>query len=86
VTLDADKLGIELLYLPPYSPNLNLIERLWGHVKRESLYCRYYETFAEFTKAIEDCLERVNGVDKNRIASLLTLKFQLFKKEVNLAA
>ena len=82
----ASDLGIELLYLPPYSPNLNLIERLWGYVKRECLYCQHYATFAEFTKAIQGCLERVNGVDKNRIASLLTLKFQLFKKEVNLAA
>ena len=30
----ANSLGIELLYLPPYSPNLNLIERLWKFVKK----------------------------------------------------
>jgi transposase len=30
----ATELGIELLFLPPYSPNLNLIERLWKFVKK----------------------------------------------------
>ena len=35
----ADTLGIELLYLPAYSPNLNLIERLWKFVKKQCLYC-----------------------------------------------
>jgi transposase len=38
----AESLGIELLYLPSYSPNLNLIERLWRFVKRQTLYGRYY--------------------------------------------
>jgi transposase len=36
----AASLGIELLFLPSYSPNLNLIERLWRFLKRESLYGR----------------------------------------------
>jgi len=86
VFLLAKELQIELLYLPPYSPNLNLIERLWGYVKREALYCQYYSTFADFVKSIESCLEKINGVDKKRMVSLLTWKFQVFKKEVNLAA
>ena len=37
----AEELGIELLYLPPYSPNLNLIERLWKFVKKKCLYAKY---------------------------------------------
>jgi len=37
----ARDLKIELLYLPPYSPNLNLIERLWKFVKKKSLYSIY---------------------------------------------
>jgi transposase len=82
----ANDLKIELLYLPPYSPNLNLIERLWGYVKREVLYCQYYSTFAEFVTAIEQCLEKINGVNKGRMTSLLIWKFQVFRKEVNLAA
>jgi transposase len=38
---------IELIFLPPYAPNLNLIERFWKFFKKTVLYGRYYETFAE---------------------------------------
>ena len=47
----ATTLGIHLLYLPSYSPNLNLIERLWRFIKREALYGRYHEKFADFQAA-----------------------------------
>ena len=36
----ARSLKIELLFLPSYSPNLNLIERLWKFVKKECLACK----------------------------------------------
>ena len=75
----AAELGIELLFLPPYSPNLNLIERLWKFVKKECLYSEYYETFAEFQKAIMDCLAETQGKHKQKLASLLTLNFQMFE-------
>lgn len=39
----AAELDITLLFLPPYSPNLNLIERLWKFVKKRALNNRYYE-------------------------------------------
>jgi len=38
----AKEHGIELHFLPPYSPNLNLIERLWKFIKKKCLYCKYY--------------------------------------------
>ena len=38
----------DLLYLPAYSPNLNLIERLWKFVKKKCLYSIYYENFDLF--------------------------------------
>ncbi len=82
----AARLGIELLYLPSYSPNLNLIERLWKFVKKEVLLCRYYEDFARFQDAIVGCLEGVQGKHKAAIASLLTLNFQTFDDPQILAA
>lgn len=42
---------IKLIYLPPYSPNLNLIERYWKFFKKKVLNNRYYETFEEFKQA-----------------------------------
>jgi len=76
----AEQLKIELLYLPAYSPNLNLIERLWKFVKKKCLYSRYYENFDLFSGAIRQCLSKV-GTDEYRVElqTLLTLKFQTFK-------
>jgi transposase len=75
----AALLGIEILFLPAYSPNLNLIERLWKFVKKKCLYSRYYATFSLFSTAISECLEQVGQGDyKSELKSLLTLKFQTF--------
>jgi transposase len=82
----ATQLGIELLYLPSYSPNLNLIERLWKFVKKDVLLCRYDEDFARFQDAIVGCLEGVQGKHRAAIASLLTLNFQTFDDPRILAA
>jgi transposase len=54
----ALSLGIELLFLPTYSPNLNRIERLWRFVKKQGLYSIYYNDFAVFKQAISACLDR----------------------------
>lgn len=74
----AKQLDIELLYLPPYSPNLNLIERLWKFVKKDCLYSRYYPDFDSFTAAIVDCLNKTQTQHKHELDSLLSLKFQVF--------
>ena len=42
---------IKLIFLPPYSPNLNLIERYWKFFKKKVLNNRYYETFEDFKLA-----------------------------------
>ena len=52
----AQSLNIELLYLTTYSPNLNLIERLWKFVKKQCLYSVYYPDFDSFKFAISSCL------------------------------
>ncbi len=77
----AKILNIELLYIPAYSPNLNLIERLWKFVKKKCLYSKYYPDFTTFKKAITDCLDNTGTKYKKELDSLMTLKFQRFKKE-----
>lgn len=76
----AETLQIELLYLPPYSPNLNLIERLWKFVKKKCLYSTYYANFNDFKQAISACLEQTQTTYKEELDTLLTLRFQTFKK------
>jgi transposase len=78
VTQLAAELGIELLFLPPYSPNLNLIERLWKFVKKHCLNSQYHSDFHQFQHAITDCLEHVDERHSADLDSLLTLNFQTF--------
>jgi transposase len=82
----AESLGIELLYLPGYSPNLNLIERLWRFVRKESLNSTYYEAFEQFTTAIDQCLDGLPTVHKSEMETLLTHEFQMFGDVPLLAA
>jgi len=60
VKIVAKRLNIELLFLPTYSPNLNLIERLWRFVKKECLNSKYYPTLKFFRAAISNCLDGLN--------------------------
>lgn len=80
VKTHATKLGIELLFLPTYSPNLTLIERLWKFVKKQCLYAKHYRDFASFTNAIEGCLRDAQTIHAKALRSLLTLNFQTFSK------
>jgi transposase len=57
----AKSLGIERLFLPPYSPNLNLSERLLKLTKRRCRTNRYYADFGAFCGAIDKCLEDLSG-------------------------
>ena len=79
VTELAELLNIELLYLPPYSPNLNLIERLWKYVKKDCLNSKYYETFGLFKTAISNCLTNLPE-HEDELSTLLALNFQDFSK------
>jgi transposase len=82
----AKELGIGLLFLPSYSPNLNVIERLWRFTKRKAVYGRYHATFADFRAAIQDVLDRVPTTHADKLASLMTLNFQEFDDVSLLAA
>ena len=82
----AKLLGIDLLFLPSYSPNLNLIERLWKFVKKECLYGKYYEKFEGFQGSIEDCLGKTGTKHRAAIQTLITRNFQVFDTQNILAA
>jgi transposase len=75
----AQHLNIQIIFLPPYSPNLNLIERLWKFVKKEVLYNEYYQEYNKFCTAISDCLDQTHTSHKAALETLLTLKFQTFE-------
>jgi transposase len=72
----AKQLSIELLFLPSYSPNLNLIERLWKFVKKAVLNSRHHQDFKKFQEAIDGCLEELPTKHKAALDSLLTHNFQ----------
>ena len=80
VMTTATSLHIELCFLPAYSPNLNLIERLWKFVKKQCLYSHYYADFATFKAAIVGCLSQTHLTHKAELDTLLTLRFQTFEK------
>jgi transposase len=86
VEAEAKRLEIELLFLPSYSPNLNLIERLWKFTKKKALRGKHYPDFATFLGAIDDCLNRIHTDHREALASLMTLKFQTFDNASFLAA
>ncbi len=73
---EAKLLGITLVFLPTYSPNLNLIERLWKFVKKIVLKNRYYFTFANFKTAIELFFQNIE-IYTNNILNFLTHKFEI---------
>jgi transposase len=76
----AKEMNIELLFLPAYSPNLNIIERLWKFTKKKILYAKYYEKPDKFHKAITDFFCELNQKYQKELETLLTLKFQLWDK------
>jgi transposase len=86
VEAEAKRLGIALLFLPSYSPNLNVIERLWKFTKKRALRGKHYPDFATFRAAIDDCLDRIPADHKDELQSLMTLKFQTFDSDSFLAA
>ena len=77
VTKLAQELGIALHYIPPYSPNLNLIERLWKHVKSR-LRTKYYDQFSIFKDTIDSIIEDTGNGSKELIDKLIGEAVQIF--------
>jgi transposase len=68
---------IQFIYLPPYSPNLNLIERLWKFMKKKTTYDKYYEEFSVFSQKIFEFFDNIK-MYRPELISLMTENFQLF--------
>lgn len=66
---------VEFVFLPAYSPNLNLIERLWRFMRKKVIDSIYYDTYAKFRHAIIDFLDNAKAY-KSELRSLLTLNFR----------
>ena len=67
---------IKLVFLPSYSPNLNLIERLWKFFKKKVLYNTYYEKIEDFRKA---CIKFFRSINSywDELASIMSGGFEL---------
>ncbi len=74
----AEKLGIALEYIPPYSPNLNLIERIWKFTKGE-LSSKYYGEFENFREKIDSAICSTTGSNKTKIDKLIGKGIQLYR-------
>jgi len=69
---------IVLHFLPGYSPNLNLIERLWKFFKKKILYNKYYETYEEFVAACKNFF-RCRTMYREELRSLLAENFHQYQ-------
>jgi transposase len=57
----VDQSKISLIFLPSYSPNLNLIERLWHFFKKKVIYNTYYKNVDAFRKS---CINFFRNIDR----------------------
>ncbi|MDH4127891.1 MAG: transposase [Spirochaetota bacterium] len=76
--IEKQNIRIDLYYLPVYSPNLNLIERLWRFKKKKLLSNKYYASFTRFRNVIEDFFNRRIHRMKKDLTRLMTPNFELF--------
>ena len=72
----AKKLGIRLIYLPPYSPNLNPIERLWKFMKKKVTANRYFEEFDDFKQSIVNFFRGIRKY-RSELETLITDNFPI---------
>jgi transposase len=69
---------VNLIYLPPYCPNLNLIERLWKFLYKKLSDCRRYNKFADFQNAVLGFLDKI-ALQKEELVTLMTEKFNVIR-------
>lgn len=75
-----DNPRIVLHFLPPYSPNLNIIERLWKILKQKVVYNKFYLKFDDFQKAVEKFFDDEVWMQQ-KYRNQLTDRFQIIKPD-----
>ena len=66
--------------MPPYSPNLNIIERLWKILKKEVVYNKFYLKFKEFREAVINFFENKVWL-KKEFENILKDNFQIIEPD-----
>ena len=74
----AKELNITAFFLPSYSPNLNIIERLWKFMKKKIMKNTYYPTFSLFWEAIISFCKNLS-LYKKETEKILSQNFQILK-------
>ena len=69
------------VFLPPYSPNLNLIERLWKFLRQKIINTAFYRTKGQFKTAVLDFFNRLPEFGQE-LASRMSLKFHILDSQV----
>jgi transposase len=69
---------IKLSFLPPYSPNLNLIERLWKFANEKVINLKFYPEFRQFKEKLISFFNNIKMYDQE-LQERITFNFQTFK-------
>ena len=72
---------IKVLFLPPYSPNLNIIERVWKFFRKQMLYNKYHEHITSFRRQTFDFFDNFSIIHKVELSTLLKDNFQIIKPD-----
>ena len=73
---------VKLVFLPPYAPNLNLIERLWKFFRKKILYHKHYSDLAKFKSVTLDFFKNLSSY-KEELTALLTENFEITGKNLS---
>jgi len=75
---------IKMIFIPPYSPNLNPIERVWKFFKKEIMENKFYKKFDEFKSAIDDFFKHnlISDVMKEKLRRFATDNFHIRKEQL----
>ena len=77
----AKNLRVKMIFLPPYSPNLNLIERLWLFFKKKKLRNKYYEKYIEFERMSMSFFENIK-IHRKELETLMVDNFKIIPCQV----